>query len=407
MKILGITAEYNPFHNGDKYHLKKSVEAVGVDYTVAVMSGNFTQRGEVAILDKWTRSRLAVENGVDLVVELPFIFACNRAEIFARGAVDILTRLGATQISFGSESGELEKLQALTDALSEHEGQIAEKRSMFMQQGNSFAKSNQLAVEEILGKEAAELLLEPNNILALEYLKRMLYWTNQGKVVQPVTVKRYGSGYFDGNEEEGFAGASHIRSLSTAEEMGKYVPENVKVALADRMNRNGETSQIDGRDIEEEHFRLIRALIVRSSSEELSRLYCMGEGLENKFKKEIIRATNLKELLSAMVSRRYTEATIRRLLVYILVGLKGRSAEEALYARVLAANEKGRALLKTIKKQECSSIPVITNINKETALSEEIHSALHYDILASDMYNLLHGRDLYAFSDKVMMPYME
>lgn len=407
MKILGITVEYNPFHNGHKYHLEKSLEAVGADYTVAVMSGNFTQRGEAAILDKWTRSRLAVENGIDLVVELPFVFACNRAENFARGAVDILSGIGATHISFGSESGELEKLQALTDALSEHEGQITERRSIFMQQGNSFAKSNQLAVEEILGKEDAALLLKPNNILALEYLKRMLYWKNQGKAIQPVTVKRHGSGYFDGNEEEGFAGASYIRSLSNAEEMGKYVPENVKVALADRMTMKGETPQIDDRDIEEELFQLVKVLIIRSSAEELAEIYCMGEGFENRFKREIIKASDMKEFLSAMVSRRYTEAAIRRLMVYILAGLKGRQRTEAVYARVLAANEKGRSLLRTVKKQERNSIPVITNINKETALSQEMRDALHYDSLASDMYNILHGRDLYAFSDKVIMPYME
>ncbi|MBR2619238.1 MAG: nucleotidyltransferase family protein, partial [Firmicutes bacterium] len=107
MKVLGITAEYNPFHNGHKYHIEKSREMTGADCVVAVMSGNFTQRGEAAILDKWERSRLAVENGVDLVVELPFIYACSKAQSFAEGAVDILKGLGVHMISFGSESGEI------------------------------------------------------------------------------------------------------------------------------------------------------------------------------------------------------------------------------------------------------------------------------------------------------------
>ena len=110
MKILGITAEYNPFHNGHRYHLEKSRELTGADYVIAVMSGNFTQRGEAAIMDKWERSRLAVENGIDIVFELPFVFACCRAEKFAAGAVDILAGLGATHISFGSESGSLDRL---------------------------------------------------------------------------------------------------------------------------------------------------------------------------------------------------------------------------------------------------------------------------------------------------------
>ena len=110
MKVLGITAEYNPFHNGHKYHIEKSRETTGADCVVAVMSGNFTQRGEAAILDKWERSRLAVDNGVDLVVELPFIYACSKAQSFAEGAVDILKGLGVHMISFGSESGEISNL---------------------------------------------------------------------------------------------------------------------------------------------------------------------------------------------------------------------------------------------------------------------------------------------------------
>ena len=148
MKILGITAEYNPFHNGHRYHLQRSMEMTGADYSVAVMSGSFTQRGEPAVLDKWTRSRLAVQNGVDLVLELPFLYACSRGEIFASGAVDILRGIGATHISFGSESGDLEALQSLVTGMRMRSGEIDEIRLQEMQKGDSFARSLQRAVEK-------------------------------------------------------------------------------------------------------------------------------------------------------------------------------------------------------------------------------------------------------------------
>ena len=195
MKILGITAEYNPFHNGHRYHLQRSMEMTGADYSVAVMSGSFTQRGEPAALDKWTRSRLAVQNGVDLVLELPFLYACSRGEIFASGAVDILRGIGATHISFGSESGDLEALQSLVTGMRMRSGEIDEIRLQEMQKGDSFVRSLQRAVEKVLGASAAQLMAEPNNILAIEYLKRVDYWNGmeqdaggRRKRIEPCTV---------------------------------------------------------------------------------------------------------------------------------------------------------------------------------------------------------------------------
>ena len=213
MKIAGITAEYNPFHKGHRYHIEKTREALEADCIIAVMSGNFTQRGEAAVMDKWTRSRIATEEGVDLVVELPFLYACNRAEFFAQGAVDILQSLGVSHISFGSESGDLEALQALAEDMVRHRETLAEDRMYFMKKGFSFAKSLQLASEHIFGTARTKLMAEPNNILALEYLKRMVYWREQGHPMKAVTVKRYGSGYFEKNGASGYAGASAIRRM--------------------------------------------------------------------------------------------------------------------------------------------------------------------------------------------------
>lgn len=406
MKVLGITAEYNPFHNGHKYHIEKSREMTGADCVVAVMSGNFTQRGEAAILDKWERSRLAVENGVDLVIELPFVYACSRAQNFAEGAVDILKGLGVQMISFGSESGQIDDLYELASALVNGAEEIAQVREKFMQKGTSYAKAGELAASEVLGEDAARLMLEPNNILAIEYLKRILFWKEKGYVIEPVTVRRHGSGYFEENSETGFAGASAIRKMKTPEEFEKYVPENVVGALEHPKEK--ETAGFASEralHAEERLFHLVRSEIVKSSPEALAQVYHMGEGLENKLKKEIVTARNMDELVFSVVSRRYTEAAVRRLLTYVLMGIREYEPHKAVYGRVLAANDKGRKLLGGLKKQD-DHMPIITNINKDELDNEDVQACLKYDMLASDMYNLIYDRDMYAFSDKVRRPYM-
>lgn len=403
MKVLGITAEYNPFHNGHKYHIEKSREMTGADCVVAVMSGNFTQRGEAAILDKWERSRLAVDNGVDLVVELPFIYACSKAQSFAEGAVDILKGLGVHMISFGSESGELSDLYEAAANLIDGSEKIEAAREKHMKSGISFAKAGEIATAEVLGEEAAKLMTEPNNILALEYLKRLIFWKERGHDIEPVTVKRHGSGYFEENSEKGFAGASVIRKMESSEEFERYVPENVACALEGTENtRLAAERALHANDC---LFRLVRSEIVKSSPEALAQVYHMGEGLENKLKKEIVKAGNMEELVSSVVSRRYTEATVRRLLTYVLLGLREYEPAKAVYGRVLAATDTGRKLLGSLKKQD-GHMPIITNINKDELDNETVQACLRYDVLASDMYNLIYDRDMYAFSDKVKKPYM-
>ncbi len=401
MKTVGIIAEYNPFHNGHRYHIEESRRRTGADCVVAVMSGNFTQRGEAAVLDKWTRACLAVENGVDLVLELPFIFACSRAETFAAGAVDILQAMGVDWISFGSESGDLAQLAELARQMVKQEKEISQKRRDIMKSGCSFAKANELAVQAVLGADKSRLLLAPNNILALEYLKRIFYWQGKGAALMPVTIKRHGSGYLEANERMGFAGAAAIRRMKARDEFAAYVPETVADALAAALE-SGRTQE----HMQAQFFQLLRAELVRSRAEELSRIYCMGEGLENKLKKEIIRVQTFDELLSAVVSRRYTEAAVRRILVYTLLSLKEREPKRNLYARVLALNDMGRNCLRLVKKQKNGQLPVITNINKDAEACIKAGRTLQYDILAADMYHILSDQDLYRFSDKVVRPYV-
>lgn len=406
------------------------------------MSGSFTQRGEPAALDKWTRSRLAVQNGVDLVLELPFLYACSRGEIFASGAVDILRGIGATHISFGSESGDLDALKSLVAGMRTHSGEIDEIRLQEMQKGDSFVRSLQRAVEKVLGVSAAQLMAEPNNILAIEYLKRVDYWNGmeqdaggRRKRIEPCTVKRFGSGYGSLNEEAGFAGATVLRKMaadgvsctdgesadcSTASDDRSAADDSAaacsdaKAQLADMLSRYMPSDSAEAlagagsrEAAEYNEFVMLQGELMRTGSSELSTIYCMGEGLENKFKKEIVRASSMEQFISSMVSKRYTEATIRRLTTYVLMGIRAYQPEMKPYARVLAAGVRGRELLKLIKKEELATIPVITNINKQEDDCSEVRETLRYDILSADLYNIIMQRSLYDFSDRVMRPYIE
>ena len=399
MKIVGITAEYNPFHKGHRYHIEKTREAVEADCIIAVMSGNFTQRGEAAVMDKWTRSRIATEEGVDLVIELPFLYACNRGEFFAQGAVDILAGMGVDYISFGSESGDIDELTSLADELETNADEISRIRKEHMSEGYSFAASLARAVEEVEGKDKAVLLKSPNNILALEYIKRIKYWDSKGVHITPVTVKRHGSGYFEMNDESGYAGASQIRDAIAGgdkDAVAFFLPEEVRMLLEEAVFLGpAEAKLLD----------IVKLDTLRMTAKELRELYCMGEGLENKFKREAKDAMSFQQLIDVLTSRRYTASAMRRLVLYMAMNLKWHELPNGVYGRVLAADGVGRELVRQVKNSD-NGIEIITNINKEMPVNEVNAETLAIDIKASDIYNFIVGKDEYKYSDYVKRPFI-
>ncbi|MDO4177066.1 MAG: nucleotidyltransferase family protein [Bacillota bacterium] len=426
MKSVGIIAEYNPLHSGHLYQIAKAKELTGADYTVICMSGNFVQRGEPAIMDKWTRARVVLDSSpdeksnADLVIELPTVYACNRAEIFALGAVRTLAGLGVTRISFGCETHDFDGLVKIAETMVDEKAKIDEMIAEYMKEGISRAKANQKAVEELLGKDYAEILEGPNNILSIEYLKNIIELRKEGVEIEAVPVQRYVSGINESNSLLGFAGSTEIRNLirkKTFDEAAKYMPGKVCLALSEggapkeRIDKAYNTT-----------FELLRNDITRLFAPELTALYCIGEGLENKIKKEIVFAKSIDDFVERLTSKRYTASSIRRILMYILIGLTGKTADRltgvtkegrvsdpTLFARVLAAGEGGREFLKTVKNEELASIPVITNINKflEENKDPELELMAELDVLAADMYNIIFGRDMYDYSDKVVTPHIE
>ena len=423
MKILGITAEYNPFHRGHQYHLEQAKEITGADITLVAMSGDFTQRGEPAIEDKWKRSKDAVQSGADLVFELPFLFACNRAPYFAAGGVDHLIAAGATHISFGCEADDPADLLQLAADLQANRDELRAQTQANMQAGVSYAKAYESATAAILGEDAAGLILQPNNILAVEYLKRIGFWNEQGKDVVAVPVKRTGSGYRDSDDETAYAGASFIRQNLGKTDVRRFLTEETAQLLLGE--DNGRSTADDYAKAKARYFDMLKAALLRSDSAELRDLYCIGEGLENRFLSEIAKADSLDECVSGRVSKRYTAAAVQRMMTYILMGLKKETADRLMehylqdnlqegagatrYMRILAASRKGRDYIKTFKKEnnQENDLQIITNRNKQMPSDPYSGELLELDGKAADLYNALFGRRLYDSSDKVLRPYIE
>ena len=375
MKILGIAAEYNPFHKGHGYHLERSMEISGADVSVAVMSGNFTQRGEPAVFDKWQRAETAVENGVDLVLELPFIYACNSAEFFAEGAVKILGGIGASFMSFGSESGDLEKLSDAAEFFLEETDEYRDMLRKGLKDGLPFAKARSLAAKTVMGTETGKILEGSNNILAIEYLKQIKL---RKSGMTPLTVKREGSGHTDISADGDMPSAA---------------------ALRERMRKQDVEDAVFPADM----YGMIMETLMTRTAEELSEILSVSEGLENKMKSRFRYASDMESLVKELSSKRYAVSRIRRMLIQALMGLTKEKFDRARnhpYARVLAFSSKGAETLKEIKKKEIE-IPVINNINKQVRPDDDIWGTLSFDVLASDIYNLAAGRDLYDGCDMI------
>lgn len=439
MNAVGITAEYNPFHNGHRYHLRKSMELTGADVSVAVMSGNFVQRGEYACADKWARAEMAVRGGIDLVFELPFAYAVNSAEYFAKGAVRLLNGLGCIDfISFGSEEGSLARLSAAADILADESFAFKELLKENLRSGVSYPKARAEALSVFLNKKTdydnTSFMKSANNILAVEYLKQLRLTNSEMK---PVTVGRTGgaaaeylaaelpnreiSGDADahgGKNTAGIASASAIRGSIAASldftRFAPYVPDSTLdilksfyIDVNSELNNTADTvKNISGR-----FYELTAYKILTSSSSEIADIFAVSEGLENRLAEAVRTSHDMQSLISAVISKRYTRTRIRRVLTQLLVGLKREDMLRidgacAMYGRVLGFSDKGARFLKEIKKSGKCTVPIITNINKDRLETEEERLLLSYDLRASDVCNLLWGRNIYDYSDYVRTPFM-
>lgn len=343
MKVAGIIAEYNPFHKGHAYHIRKTRQIYGATHIVAVMSGHTVQRGDLAIFSKWTRAKAAVECGADLVLELPIPFSCASAPRFAKGALETLTLLGnVSLLSFGSECGNIEALMELVELEEQLPKAVAED---FIREGKSYPRVYQETVREKIGCGAAALLESPNNTLALEYIRALRRMKSD---IVPVTVLRKGPAHDSSEADQQMAGASYIRSLlqkgQTAQALA-FVPTEVAALYQEELLSGFAPCRIES--VEPAFLYRLRQL----TREDLAQVPDVSEGLENRIADCVLRSANLSELLELLKTKRYTMARLRRVLLAAVLGIRREDYEKPPSSlRVLAFNQRGAELLRNVKE---------------------------------------------------------
>ena len=383
MKVLGIIVEYNPFHNGHLYHIRSAKELVHPDYTVAVMSGSFTQRGEPAIIDKFSRAEIAVQHGVDLVLELPFVYATQDAGGFAFGSVGLLHRIGVvSDIVFGSESSDREFLVETARILHEQPWRYQEILHVKLKKGLSFPNARKEALLEyvseagILDPERVKNIERSNDILGVEYVRSILRY---GSSIEFHTIKRIGADYNEKDFKGKLSSATAIRKL-IRDERWDLVKEAVPRRSYEVIRR--EISQGRGpvfwKDLDLAYMSRFRLM----KREDFSRIHGFVEGLDARFEREVKRSKSLKDFIERLKTKRFTFTRLRRMMLHAFFDLAkdfmGRVNEKGpQYARILAFNENGRKLLKVMKKR--SKIPLISTPSLHKKILEDLKDGLEVD----------------------------
>ena len=392
-KVVGIIAEYNPFHNGHLYHLLQAKDLAQADYVVAVISGNFTQRGDTSIVDKWTKAYMAICGGCDLVLELPTVYSVSSAENFASGAVKILDSLKIIDsIAFGAEASDLATLNNIANVLFQEPRGYTNILTHELQKGISFPSARENAILMYLNdiKRYTNILNSPNNILAIEYLKAL---KTQKSNMNPIMVKRSKVYYNDDRIVDDFASATAIRKLIKRreyEDLRKVVPRSTYKILS-RQIRDGNIV-LGLENFEKEIIYTLRKMSIR----EIANLPDVSEGLENLIKNSADNCNDMSKLIANIKSKRYTQTRIQRILLYALLGIDKKMMEDSKkvtpYVRVLGFTNKGKELISEINKRN-PKINMITSVKKfieknNKPSNRTIMQMLQKDIFATDVYTL-------------------
>lgn len=414
MKVTGIIAEYDPFHNGHSYHIKKAREMTGADAIVVVMSGHFTQRGMPAFFRRDARVRMAVDGGADLVIELPYIYACNSSHEFARGAAGILNGIGCVDaLVFGAETDDMDTLGKAARAAAGTDDRSSAYIKEEMKNGVSYPEALTRSVEKIYGAQTAAVLREPNNLLGIEYMKAL---HELGSGIKPFIVGRRSAAHGESLEmlherkqEQRIASGTAVRKAvyaggARAAEM--LVPDT-SFSIISGYERSSGFSFTEYRDkIKKNMFELLKYKIITSDESELAEVYGVAEGLENRLKSCISGAEDIDGLIDSVKSKRYTRARISRTLMHLLINLRTTDFEtlrETYCARVLGFSPTGGKLLRLMS--ESSAIPVFSNLSRLDKRSPEAARVLKYDMRASDVYALLYGSGDAPGRERRFVPY--
>lgn len=398
--VLGIIAEYNPFHNGHLYHLKESKKATGAEYTVAIISGNFTQRGSTSIIDKWKKTEMALQNGVDLIIELPVLYSISSSENFAEGSIKILNSLGIINfLSFGSETSYIKILNNFANILYDEPKEYKKILSNYLDTGLSFPKARENALLEYIKNfedvntnfdNYKNILSSPNNILGIEYLKALKKYKSS---IKPICIKRSIADYnsSDISINTSIASATAIRELIKNKNFNTIktvIPEKSYSILADCINSGCIIPDLNC--FEKEIIYVLRKMSIK----EIANLPDVSEGLEFLIKKAVNSCNTLTELLNTIKSKRYTITRLQRILLYALLDISKKDMKlskevDSPYIRVLGFNDNGKKLISKIMDKNPNQ-PLITSVKKfvDNNSNTSLQTMLNKDIFATNVYSL-------------------
>ena len=409
LKAAGITAEYNPLHNGHIYHIEETRRITGCDAVVVAMSGDYVQRGEPAFMDKWVRTGHALRSGADLVIEIPVLFCLGNAGQYADAAVSLLEATGkVTNISFGSESGDSGALERIAHTFRDHDAEIETAIINLRSRGLSYPAARTLAYAEVrealngTGPETdretegdIRILDKSNDILAIEYIRAM-------HCAEPTVIKRAGAGYADPFDERTvYQNASAIRTQAlSGRDISAYVPDCTYASMKE--------CHLTGPDLDR-WFDALRYAIISTDAEIIEDCPSGGEGLALLLKESAADASSWSELIRDIKSKRYTYTRLSRLCMQLLLGISRSRYDigRPEYIRGLGFNDTGRTLLAEMRDEDSTSLPVIINVNKSAKdLSEKASGLLQLDMHAADVYNLMTTGEIGACSDHIHQPVM-
>lgn len=388
MKVTGIVAEYNPFHNGHKFQIEQAKKLTGADYIIVAISGNFTQRGTPAIMNKYDRTKMALLNGADLVIELPSCYACSSAEYFAKGSMTLFEKLGVVDsICFGSECGNVNALTKIAEVLAFEPEDYKKELRISLQNGFSYPAARSNALISCLPEFASHsnIIAYPNNILGVEYIKALL---QMGSSIKPYTNERIGSGYHNYKLSEQYSSAISIRhalsSKHPLEHVKEQMPENCFEILTESF---GKTAPV----FETDFSKLLKYRMLLELEHDYVQFADVSEDLSNKMKKCLFASTDISSLCEQLKTKDLTHSRISRCLGHILLDLKQSDLETYLkegtifYGRILGFRKRSAPLLTELKK--CSSIPLISKVaDASKQLSEVGLKQFETDIQAAHIY---------------------
>jgi len=397
MRACGVVVEYNPFHNGHQYHLERARDKSRADCMIAVMSGNFLQRGEPAIIDKYERTKAALASGIDIVIELPFAYAVQSSHYFALGSVRTLNEIGVSAICFGSEQGNIDDFITAYHIQKKQSVTYKSLLKKHLAKGLSYPAAHSAVTEQLMQGSLPIDLTKPNNILGLSYVTRVL---DDKLPIELLTIKRMNSDYHDQTIKGAIASATSIR-----QQLFNYqsITEKIKHSLPEPSINTIENYRNEASIWHswENYYPFLKYRVLTMSSEQLAAIHHVDEGLENRIVKTAKRATSFEHWMQLMKTKRYTWTRLQRMFVHILTNtlktdiLNVHEQRTVPYLRLLGFTKNGQRYLNQVKKQ--LTVPLITQISRKEQVSlmlDERASNVYYSVLPSEQQNYFQQKDL-------------